>query len=34
MTQQAIAWQHDLAAARERARDTRRLLLVDLYRPT
>jgi hypothetical protein len=34
MVQQAIAWQHDLAAARDRARDERKFVLVDLYRPT
>jgi hypothetical protein len=34
MVQQAVAWQHDLAAARERARDERKLVLVDLYKPT
>jgi hypothetical protein len=32
MVQEAVAWQHDLAAARDEARDTRRLVLVDLWR--
>ncbi len=34
MVQQGIAWQNDLGAARERARDERKLVLVDLFRPT
>ena len=34
MVQQAVAWQHDLTAAREQARDERKLVLVDLWRPT
>jgi hypothetical protein len=34
MVQEAVAWQHDLGAARERARDARKLVLVDLWRTT
>ncbi len=34
MVQQLIAWQSDLDAVRERARDERKLVLVDLFRPT
>jgi hypothetical protein len=30
----AIPWQHDLEAAGAEARDARRLVLVDLWRPT
>jgi hypothetical protein len=29
-----IAWQRDLAVAREQARVARKLVLVDLHRPT
>src|SRR5581483_4609718 len=34
VVQQLIAWQSDLDAVRERARDERKLVLVDLFRPT
>jgi hypothetical protein len=34
VAQQVITWQSDLDAARERARDERKLVLVDLFRPT
>ncbi len=34
MVQHAVTWEQDLSAARERARDSRKLVLVDLYRTT
>ena len=34
MVQEAVAWRHDLAAAREAARDARKLVFVDLWRTT
>jgi hypothetical protein len=34
MVQEAVAWRHDLAEAREQAREARKLVLVDLWRTT
>ncbi len=34
MVQEAVAWRHDLAAAREEAREAQKLVLVDLWRTT
>ena len=34
MAQEAVAWRHDLAAAREEARDSHKIVLVDIWRTT
>lgn len=34
MVQEAVAWRHDLAAARDAAREAHKLVLVDLWRTT